>query len=161
MVLANPSELAEISFQFIQSHLRCLCSPGLLRSSFLLLFQPGSPALGSPPPALGLQRERQTPPHQRMGSALQIALMALLKCDIHWWQLPTSPTEDFTHELQLAHFQEDLIVELLSYNRNFSEKEHFTELSQKLSPFLPQLPRKPAMDPWQCRERQRERFAHT
>lgn len=37
MVLAHPSEVAEISFQLFQSHPRCLCSSGFLRPSFLPL----------------------------------------------------------------------------------------------------------------------------
>lgn len=122
MVLARPSELAEMSFQFIQSHLRCLCSSGLLRASFLPLAQDLLNSKGSitycnsslgahlwpaHTLALCLHKERQTLPHQRTGSALQIALVALLRGKIHRWQLPTSPTEDFPHKLQLAHFQED------------------------------------------------------
>lgn len=72
----------------------------------LLQFQPGSPSLGSPHPALCLYREWQNIPHQGTSSALQVALVALFRRKIHQWQLPASPTEDFIHQLQLAHFQD-------------------------------------------------------
>lgn len=73
----------------------------------LLQFHPGSPSLGSPHPALCLYREWQNIPHQGTSSALQVALVALFRRKIHQWQLPASPTEDFIHQLQLAHFQDD------------------------------------------------------
>lgn len=125
MVHARPSECTEIGFHLLQSLLKCLCSPSLLRSSFLPLctgkFLFLAFVLNSKGSITYLNSSLGA--HPSAAQALSYACTGkgrthhnrelTLHCRLLWWPYSEVKsisgkfqllTENFTHEFQLALF---------------------------------------------------------